>query len=228
MYKILFISLIGILPISVFSQVKQKNISVLERDTITAFEIQYISVDSSKNKINRKKLNSVLQYDFVGQYPFYTTDKMDWKTNDQFTIKFNQIPDSGFVYVFTLDGRNTPRLHFMAKLDSLKKPLNLPDTTKALTLTQLGDEYLCIWFSKNVIPQHEKLINGIEMTRGTFMERTAKQIGERLIYPAYNWNFLPKEFAIITKDTTTFPINGILPIIVRFNVIQDKSKNKKR
>ena len=223
MYKILIIACF--LPNILFSQ--GKNI-ILKRDTLLAFELTQVVVDSSKSKLNHKKIGAILNYDFSGQYPYYTTDKVDWKQNDQFTIKLNQLPDSGYVYVFSVDGKNTPRFHFSAKLDSLKRPTNLPDTTKAFTLTQNGEDHFCIWLTKIPINQAQKLIQGIEMTKGTFMERSAKQLGDRLIRPDYHWNFLDKEFIAVLKDNSKLPPNGVLPIIIKFGVGIEMTKSKNR
>ena len=74
------------------------------------FTIQQVQLDTTNTHIAYTEVHPKLMYDFGFQYPYYQTDGKKWKTGDQMQFNFSQLPSKGFLYVFSVDGTNTPEI----------------------------------------------------------------------------------------------------------------------
>jgi hypothetical protein len=202
-----------------------------------AFRIEKIKVETSKEESETAKrvpaeVSPVLHYDFTSQYPWYGTRNTDWVVGESYRIEFTNMPQKGFIYLYSVDGSNEVETHGVIKLEEgLKSPFQYPIGGR-FEFTTNGADYLVLWYTRDTIPQIERRIKSIELTLGEFVKRNNGQIGDKLVLPEYGWEMLSKEFGFATDmDLFQFSEGEILPIIVRFDVQAKVSvlppKNKK-
>lgn len=184
------------------------------------FTIQQVRLDSVRSKLDYANINPKLMYDFGFQYPYYQTDGKKWKTGDQLQFNFSQLPSKGFLYIFSVDGTNTPEILPTIKLDSTTKfPLVYPEKAKALTFKVAGTERICVWYATKAIPNVDKLIMGIELTMGSFVYRNNGQLGSRLVLPSFGWHLNDKQYGFTTNPLFfQFTENNVLPLIIECDV----------
>jgi hypothetical protein len=194
-------------------------VTISSGDTIQ-FTIQQVLLDTTNTHIAYTEVHPKLMYDFGFQYPYYQTDGKKWKMGDQMQFNFSQLPSKGFLYIFSVDGTNTPEILPVINLDStLKLPLVYPDKAKALTFKVSGTERICIWYATKPIPNVEKLIMGIELTMGSFVNRNNGQLGNKLVLPSSGWHLIDKQYGFTTNASNfQFTDNNVLPLIIECEV----------
>jgi hypothetical protein len=201
-------------------------------DTLS-FKIVKINIDSSLSdnvaSIKKTSIKPILQYDFKNQYPWYQTAQKTWDIKESYQLKFTQLPTKGWIYFFSVDGENNAREHGFIALDSLSKtPFVYPDSTKGFAFTAEGADHLVLWYSRDSVSHVKQLIQGIEMTMGSFIKRNNRQINNDLVLPIDGWHLLENDFGFATnKDLFAFSDHNILPIVIRFDVKKEDAAKKK-
>jgi hypothetical protein len=215
--KTIILAVLSTIRLTAQSDLSNVNISL--GDTLQ-FTMKQVMVDSIHSKITYANVNPKLVYDFGSQYPYYQTEGKKWRTGDQIQLDFSHLPSTGILYLFSVDGSNTPLILPEIKLDtSIKLPHVYPNNLKALTFKVTGTERICIWYAPKPIPNIEKLIMGIELTMGSFAYRNNGQLGRRLVLPSYGWHLNVKQFGFSTnKSLFQFAENNVLPIIIECEV----------
>lgn len=192
-----------------------------------SFAIQEIQIDSlaaSKEKII--PITAQRKYDFDAQYPYYEITKKDWKVGDFFQIVLHEVPDSLYLYLFSVDSYQNPALLYTYEpntLQSIKGDSNhiiLPGKEQGFAFQYIGQENLCFWLSNQPIQDYKRLIEGIELTIGTFLERVTGQSGRNLLLPGQNWQLLSQKTGLQLIEHPLFPHpKGFhLPLVVTFNI----------
>lgn len=184
------------------------------------FSVTQICYDSVKKTLCRIDIEPELVYDFTYQYPFYRLKDKTWRPGDQFQLQFTRLPSKGIIYIFSLDGNNTPIIQPLIRIDNtIQLPLTYPDLLKGLTFDMEGTEYISLWYASDSIANAEKLMKGIELTMGPIVKRNNRQLGKNLLLPNYGWHFESKQFGfIIEPELHEVPQRFIVPVIIEMNV----------
>lgn len=193
------------------------------------FSVTQICYDSVRKTLCRVAIAPELVYDFTYQYPFYRLKEKAWRPGDRFQLQFTRLPSTGTIYIFSLDGNNTPTILPLIRIDStVRLPLTYPDDLKGLTFETEGTEYISLWYASDSITHAEKLMKGIELTMGPIVKRNNRQLGKNLLLPNYGWHFDQKQFGFIIEPALhELPARFIIPIILETKVI-GKTNRKKR
>jgi hypothetical protein len=178
--------------------------------------VQHVTLDSGGNKY--ENVSPKLKYDGEAGYHWYLLKK-NWLAGQKYRLLFKQAPASGVLYIFTVDAMNTPEIYGVLHLDSMRRGGTFPDAKHTLSLNYQGKERLCIWYAKNEITEYEKVILGIEMTRGDFIVRNNGQLGNNLLRPGASWNFTRKAIGFVTRGgIDAAPNEAVLPVIIQFQI----------
>lgn len=193
---------------------------------VVAWHLAQLSADSSQ--LNMRALSAQLRTDTASHYPYYAlTDTLALGSHVQ--LRIEQLPKKGYLYYFSVDARQTTRLLWQGSLDSLRQQHPngiLPDSSHAYVFEHLGTEYLCLWYSLQPIAKYEQLAQGIELTYGTFMERTAMQLNKKMPAPTDSlWQLSPQKIAL-TLPTDSTHATQIMPIVLACKIAKTASKIK--
>jgi hypothetical protein len=197
-------------------------------DTLSFSLIQISLNKKKKDSINLNE-TPVFAYDFVHQYPFYSLKNKIWEKDNNFILKFHKIPAKGYIYVYSIDGKNNINIHPAISCDSFyrKDQFSYPDSSKSFQFVNSGKQRLAVWYSTDSIPLVDKVIKGIELTMGSFVKRNNGQIRNLLLLPSYAWHLTDKKFGF-TIDHTNFsaPSKFILPVLIELDF--ENKDNPKR
>ena len=189
-------------------------------DTLS-FSLIQISLNKKKKDSVNVSETPVLAYDFVYQYPYYSLKNKIWEKGNNFILNFHKIPAKGYIYVYSIDGKNNINVHPAISCDSfyLKGQFSYPDSSSSFELVNSGKERLAVWYSTDSIPMVGKVIKGIELTMGSFVKRNNGQIRNLLLLPSYAWHLTDTQFGF-TIDHTNFNnlSKFILPVLIELDV----------
>ena len=146
--------------------------------------------------------------------------KKKWLAGQQYRLLFKQVPTTGRLYIFSVDGINTPKIYGVLNMDSMYKAMALtPGMLDTMSLKYTGQERLCLWYTKSELPAYENLIMGIELTHGNFTARTNLQLGSSLLLPAPYWYFTKKTIGFVALNSdAAMPGTAVLPVIIEFDI----------
>lgn len=188
-----------------------------ENDTLSiVLRLIHIEPDSTLQTQNAKPPN--LTTDSLTKQAYYELcDTLN--VGSQLQIVIEKIPKIGYLYLFSLDAQQNVKILWNGSTDSLKQQYPngiLPDTTHAYYFEHPGTEHICLWYSQLPITKYEQLIYGMEMTNGTFMERTKMQLNQKITQPNdLNYLLMPQKIAAIVPNKTKQNNNDkVLPIVV--------------
>ncbi len=104
---------------------------------------------------------------------YYRFPRTEWKVGGLFQIKVSDVTDEKYLYAFTYDARGRIKIHFPRKKESsiISSPsalLTLPEIGVAFKLEHPGDEYICLLFSSDPIPDFERRIKNLQASQKTF------------------------------------------------------------
>ena len=181
--------------------------------------IQSVTPPTNGDTKKYKTISHSLKYSNKENYYWYQLKK-DWAVGQECQLVIKQLPPNGFLYIFTVDGMNTPEMLGLLNLDSVHKAGRaLPFTFNTLTLKYAGQERLCMWYAKNIIDGYEAMAMGIEFTHGDFTTRNRLQLGSRLLAQSNYWNLTKKEIGFIARQNEgEIPETAVLPIIIEFEI----------
>lgn len=194
------------------------------------FSVKHFCYDSAKGAVCRMEAKPSLQYDFTWQYPYYTTGSTAWVLGEQLQLEFTRLPASGFVYIFSIDGNNTPVLLSQLRIgaDNMA-PLIFPGPLKGLALETEGVQYIGIWYSRDSLGNAGKLIRGMEFTTGPVVKRNNRQLGKQLLAPNYGWHFESNLFGFVTDTALQeLPEKFVLPVVIEMSVSKQVRNRKQK
>ncbi len=220
--------LIGCLCLATNAAAQAPSTKAVNADTLL-FTIQKVQLDSSKTDYQYTPLQVVAHYDFEVQYPYYKissqSDEEVLSVGDFLQVKLQQLPDSGYLYFFSVDEWQNINLHFKSDSCTTKSmPLIIPDGSNALGIDYAGTERFVFWYAAKPIANYEKLAGGLELTMGRFMQRIVNQLGRSLVLPSKQWKLLNNtnekavtELGLQLLHSRNQP-DGIIPIVIEFDV----------
>lgn len=154
------------------------------------------------NGPERSKLSQILpklQYNVKHGYPFYQFKKR-WKVGETYQLGFHQLPTTGFLYVFAIDGANNAIIKEIVEIDSMTFAEHMVYQSNPSSISFAGQEHICVWYSKAKIEGYEKKITAIELTKGDFVQRCNAQLGGDLLQPDRSWYFAENKMQFITRS----------------------------
>jgi len=220
MYKLYFSFLLVMLGFSsVYSQTDSIKTLIRNNDTLL---FSLVQVTGKKADTSYKGETPVLMYDFKYQYPYYTLKNKKWNKGSNFMLAFKKIPQKGFLYVFSVDGKNNIDIHPVINCDSnyKKGKFLYPDSSKYFEFSVSGKEKFGIWYSSDSLQMASKIIGGMELTMGSFVKRNNGQIRNVLLLPNASWHMAEDQFGFIIDHTNyQHPSFFVLPVLIEMDVL---------
>lgn len=135
-----------------------------------------------------------------GDY-YYSLEKKDWEIGDQFQLEVKGMQKGRFVYVFSFDNEGV-NIHWPknkafsneysmgeAPIIPFKKvQIIIPGEERVLTRRTVGNDYVCIIYSDEELPDFRDMINDLVDSKGTFEEKFAQTFG-KIAIPSDDINY---------------------------------------
>lgn len=154
-----------------------------------------------------------------------------WPVGKLYQLQLSNTIGDSYLYAFSFDATRSIKVHwprdskFDEKFDGLNETaiitnssvkIVIPSEKSGLVLEKTGDEYICLFFSREPIPDFNKLLQQIKKESITrdFPESVQKALGKRLI-AAKDLDFAPKSVQFETTSTKGIIVPMILKIPVR-------------
>ncbi len=184
-----------------------------------SFEFRFLAGYNRKTPIFN---NSEAYFD----YTHYELQKKDWEVGQYFQIyASNELRDM-YVYIFSIDAKNTPHIHWPRQeaLNSKFAGINesalitvgdaeivIPNKNTALGIVHPGADHLCVLFSAEKINNLPFIVENVKNSTGDFSSRLYAALRDRLIPPS-DIQYNP---STIRFEASTLSDGMIVPLILR-------------
>jgi Papain family cysteine protease len=156
---------------------------------------------------------------------YYVLESGNATLKTYFQLKASNLPRGKYVYVFSCEPNGAVKLHYPKAATANKTPsvsfmplsqmeLTIPSATKALTVNQLGDDYLCILYSEEElsIQTYLEKLQQLYVADTNMATVLTKILGQKCIESKY---IQRQNNAMSASATVPAGTASVLPIVLK-------------